>query len=157
GAALKQAPMLVALVHESPATRQVAERLIDRLRDVGEKRAVFSDSVRCVRDGIAISWKEQTLLNIVKLRYMDTPFFVDLPQITSGYTLQAVGTANAGIFPPVSPLASFAQELGLTLNLQGSYQDRPTISYQPQTGSQFIRNLTQPINPGSVLFLLQSG
>lgn len=43
------------------------------------------------------------------------------------------------------------------MNLQGAYQDRPTISYAPQTGSQFIRNLTQPINPGSVLFLLQSG
>jgi hypothetical protein len=106
---------------------------------------------------IASSWKEQTLLNIVKLRYMDTPFFVDVPQITSGYTLQGIATTNGGIFPPVSPLASFAQELGLTLNLQAAYQDRPTISYAPQTGSQFIRNLTQPINPGSVLFLLQSG
>jgi hypothetical protein len=41
--------------------------------------------------------------------------------------------------------------------LQGSFQDRPTISYTPQTGSQFIRNITTPINPGSVLFLLQSG
>jgi hypothetical protein len=108
-------------------------------------------------ESIAISWKEQTLLNIVKLRYMDTPFFMDVPQITSGYTLQGVATVNGGIFPPVSNLASFAQQLGLTLNLQGSYQDRPTISYQPQTGSQFIRNLTQPINPGSVLYLLQSG
>ena len=45
----------------------------------------------------------------------------------------------------------------MNLNLQGAYQDRPTISYQPQTGSQFIRNLTSPINPGSVLYLLQSG
>jgi hypothetical protein len=108
-------------------------------------------------ESIAMSWKEQTLLNIVKLRYMDTPFFIDVPQITSGYTIQAVATTNGGIFPPVSNLASFAQELGLTLNLQGAYQDRPTISYQPQTGAQFIRNLTQPINPGSVLFLLQSG
>jgi hypothetical protein len=106
---------------------------------------------------IAASWKEQTLLNIVKLRYMDTPFFVDVPQITSGYTLQGIATANAGIFPPVSNLASFAQQLGATLNFQGAYQDRPTISYTPQTGSQFIRNLTNPINPGSVLFLLQSG
>ncbi len=106
---------------------------------------------------IAESWKEQTLLNIVKLRYMDTPFFVDVPQITSGYTLQGIATANAGIFPPVSPVASFAQQLGASLNLQGGYQDRPTISYVPQTGAQFIRNLTQPINPGSVLFLVQSG
>jgi hypothetical protein len=108
-------------------------------------------------EAVAASWKEQTLLNIVKLRYADTPFFVDVPQITSGYTLQKQATVNGGIFPPVSNLASFSQQLGLTLNLQGAYQDRPTISYQPQTGSQFIRNLTNPINPGSVLFLLQSG
>jgi predicted acylesterase/phospholipase RssA/CRP-like cAMP-binding protein len=44
GAAPRQAPMLLALFHESPATRWVAERLIDRLREVGEKLAVFSDS-----------------------------------------------------------------------------------------------------------------
>lgn len=108
-------------------------------------------------EAIAASWKEQTLLNIVKLRYLDPPFFLDVPQITSGYTLQGTATANGGIYPPVSNLASFAQQLGITLNLQGAYQDRPTISYAPQTGSQFVRNLTSPINPGSVLFLLQSG
>jgi hypothetical protein len=119
-------------------------------------RSIVADRIP-YNQAIATSWKEQTLLNIVKLRYMDTPFFVDVPQITSGYTLQAGAAANPGIFPPVNPMASFAQQLGVTLNLQGLYQDRPTISYQPQTGSQFVRNLTQPINPGSVLFLLQSG
>ena len=108
-------------------------------------------------EAIAMSWKEQTLLNIVKLRYMDTPFFVDVPQITSGYTLQAGAGVTPGIYPPVNPAASFSKQLGLVFNYQAAYQDRPTISYQPQTGSQFIRNLTQPINPGSVLFLLQSG
>src|SRR6516164_2546726 len=44
GAAPKQAPMMLALIHESPATHRAAERLIDRLREVGEKLAVFSDS-----------------------------------------------------------------------------------------------------------------
>jgi hypothetical protein len=119
-------------------------------------RSIAADRIP-YNEAIASSWKEQTLLNIVKLRYMDAPFFIDVPQITGGYTVQGTGTVNGGIFPPVNPLASFAQELGLTLNLQAAYQDRPTISYQPQTGSQFIRNLTQPINPGSVLYLLQSG
>ncbi|MFO0970254.1 MAG: hypothetical protein U0793_32295 [Gemmataceae bacterium] len=119
-------------------------------------RSIVADRLP-YNEAIAVSWKEQTLLNIVKLRYMDTPFFLDVPQITSGYTLQQVGTVNSGVFPPVSNLASFAQQLGLTMNYQAAYQDRPTISYQPQTNSQFIRNLTQPINPGSVLFLLQSG
>jgi hypothetical protein len=119
-------------------------------------RSIVADRLP-YNEAIAQSWKEQTLLNIVKLRYMDTPFFVDVPQITSGYTLQGLATANGGIFPPVSPVSTFSQQLGATLNLQGGYQDRPTISYTPQTGSQFIRNLTNPINPGSVLFLLQSG
>lgn len=119
-------------------------------------RSIVADRIP-YNEAIATSWKEQTLLNIVKLRYMDTPFFVDVPQITSGYTLQGTAAVNGSITPPVNPVATFAQQLGANLNLQGAYQDRPTISYAPQTGSQFIRNLTQPINPGSVLFLLQSG
>jgi predicted acylesterase/phospholipase RssA/CRP-like cAMP-binding protein len=44
GTAPKRAPMMLALIHDSPATRGAAERLIGRLRDVGEKLAVFSDS-----------------------------------------------------------------------------------------------------------------
>jgi predicted acylesterase/phospholipase RssA/CRP-like cAMP-binding protein len=46
GAAPKQAPMLLALIHESPDTRRGAERLIDRLRELGENLAVFSDSAQ---------------------------------------------------------------------------------------------------------------
>lgn len=44
GAAPKRSPMMLALIHDSPATRQVAERLIQRLCDIGERLAVFSDS-----------------------------------------------------------------------------------------------------------------
>jgi hypothetical protein len=69
---------------------------------------------------------------------MGTPFFVDVPQITSGYQFVGTATANGGISPPTGNLASYAQQLGATLNLQGAYQDRPAISYQPRTGSQFI-------------------
>ncbi|MCE9562827.1 MAG: hypothetical protein K8U57_12350 [Planctomycetes bacterium] len=119
-------------------------------------RSIVADRIP-YNEAIAHSWKEQTLLNIVKMRYTVTPFFVDVPQITSGYTFQGTAGANGGIIPPVNPLASFSQQLTAGLNLQGAYQDRPTISYTPQTGSQFIRNLTTPINPGTVLFLLQSG
>ena len=44
GAAPKRSAMMLALIHDSPATRRTAERLIQRLRDVGEQLAVLSDS-----------------------------------------------------------------------------------------------------------------
>ena len=108
-------------------------------------------------DAIATSWKEQTLLNIVKVRYVDTPFFIDVPQITSGYTLERSGTTDLSINPAFFLNAPFDDLLAARLGLRASFQDRPTISYTPQTGSQFIRNVTTPISPSSVLFLVQAG
>jgi predicted acylesterase/phospholipase RssA/CRP-like cAMP-binding protein len=44
GVAPRRAPAMLALIHESPAARGVALRLVDRLREIGERVAVFSDS-----------------------------------------------------------------------------------------------------------------
>jgi predicted acylesterase/phospholipase RssA len=44
GAASKRAPLMLALIHDSPATRWAAQRLIARMQEVGEQLAVFSDA-----------------------------------------------------------------------------------------------------------------
>ncbi len=108
-------------------------------------------------DAIATSWKEQTLLNIVKLRYFDTPFFTEVAQIVSGYSVGAQATPTPGFNQSFFPGASFGDRLIGSLSLQAAYIDRPTVSYAPQTRPDFIRNLTIPLPPTVVLYLMQAG
>jgi len=108
-------------------------------------------------DAVAFSWKEQTLLNIVKLRYFDTPFFIDVAQIVSGYALGEQVTPTVGFNQAFFPHASFGDRLIGSLSLQHSYLDRPTVSYAPQTRPDFIRNLAIPLPPTAVLYMMQAG
>jgi hypothetical protein len=101
---------------------------------------------------LADSWKQQTLLNIVKLRYMDLPVFMDVASIVAGYSLQT-GVAVNGV---VSSSKAVQGNYG-SLGGQAIYTDRPTITYVPLTGEKFLRGLITPIDPKNIFFMLQSG
>ena len=101
---------------------------------------------------IAESWKQQTLLNIVKLRYMDLPVFLDVASIVAGYSLQT-GVAVSGV---VSSSKAVQGDYG-SIGGQAIYTDRPTITYAPLTGEKFLRGLITPIDPKNIFFMLQSG
>ena len=98
---------------------------------------------------IADSWKQQTLLNIVKLRYMDLPVFVDVASIVNGYSMESAVTAGK-TWPETSASG------GSILSLGGSarFTDRPTITYVPLTGEKFMRGLITPIDPKHIFFTL---
>jgi hypothetical protein len=108
-------------------------------------------------EAIATTWKEQTLLNVVKMRYFDTPFFTDIAQIVAGYSLARTEEADLSINPPVFPGAHFIDTLGAKLSLQQAWIDRPTVAYAPQTSAKFVHNLTLPLPPSAVLYLMQAG
>jgi hypothetical protein len=101
---------------------------------------------------IADSWKQQTLLNVVKLRYMDLPVFVDVASIVAGYSLQT-GVTVGGV---VSTDGAIQGNYG-SVGGQAIYTDRPTITYVPMTGEKFLRGLITPIDPKNIFFMLQSG
>ncbi len=108
-------------------------------------------------NALSDSWKDQMLLNIVRLRYADTPTFLDVSSVISAYTiqtaLQASGTVNVGVpnNTTITPNAAGSAAAG------GGYNDRPTISYTPLSGAKFAQSLLEPIPPGAIFSLIASG
>jgi len=101
---------------------------------------------------ISDSWKEQTLLNIVKIRYIDMPLFVNVASIVSGYTLQSSVSLGGTVSSESAVQGDF-----INLGTSGTFIDRPTITYVPITGEKFNKSFMTPIPPGAILFLIQSG
>ena len=127
------------------------------------------------------SWKQQMLINMVRMRYGDAPVFLDVASVISQY--QIAGGVNWGgtfnnqsssnshtlgatgnLADPVtgaanwggtfgSPFLSSSQTIGVT----GTYADRPTITYMPLSGDKFTRTFMKPIPPPAILTLIQAG
>src|SRR5512139_3108757 len=105
---------------------------------------------------VAESWKSQMLLNMVKLRYSDTPVFLDVGQIVSGYTVQSSFTVAGNVFNTSGTVPGVPNS-SIGLGAQGQFTDRPTITYAPLMGERFARSLMTPIPPAAVLSLIQAG
>ena len=99
---------------------------------------------------IAESWKRQTLLNVVRLRYADAPVFLDVASVINTYSLS--GTIAAGGSVSNGQLGDAAQA-----NAGGAWSNTPTVTYQPLMGDRFTKSLLQPIPPSAVMQLMQGG
>jgi hypothetical protein len=97
---------------------------------------------------ISESWKQQMLLNLVKLRYADAPVFLDVSSVIAQYTFQAQASAGA---------TSLGAGGTASINGGAGWADRPTITYQPLMGQQFTKSLLTPIPPAAVMDLVQAG
>jgi hypothetical protein len=103
---------------------------------------------------VAESWKEQTLLNVVRMRYGDAPTFVDVSSVVSAYAFQGQLSAGAAIS---SDLTSTIPRNLVTLGANATYVDRPTITYTPLGGDKFAKSLLRPIPPSAIFQLIQAG
>ncbi len=102
---------------------------------------------------ISESWKKQMLLNIVKMRYLDPPTFLDVSSVINQYGLEnQINTDARWSWPKPATEAANAGIGGYS-----RYSDRPTITYTPLSGQKFTKNLLTPIPPDAVVNLIQSG
>ncbi len=79
---------------------------------------------------MANSWKQQMLLNIVKLRYADTPIFVDVGQIISSYQLQS-SFSSAGSLFNTSTVVPGVPNSSIGPGAQGSVHRPAHVTYVP--------------------------
>ena len=97
------------------------------------------------------TWKEQTLMNVVKLRYADVPVYLEVASIISSTSLEGQVNMAATNFDRLS--TGNNQLIGG----YGRYTDRPTITYSPVGGERFARYLLRPLSPTAVFGLVQGG
>jgi hypothetical protein len=105
---------------------------------------------------VADSWKNQMLLNLVRLRYGDPPVFLDVTSIINQYALETTLSA-AGSLNNVSGVVPGVPNSSVGLGAQGKWTDRPTITYSPLGGERFARSMMTPIPPAALLSLIQAG
>lgn len=117
-------------------------------------RTIMDDRIP-YNEAISTTWKQQTLLNLVRLRYMDLPEFVDVSSVVNGY--EHGHTTSGSLGTQLYPRAAVSNFLNLGFGGSRTMVDRPTISYTPQGTSEFTRSLINPIPPISILNLIESG
>jgi hypothetical protein len=101
-------------------------------------------------EAITRSWKEQMLLNMVKLRYMDPPVFLEVQQLVQQYTLEGSGTIAAPGWTGDATIAPAAAA-------SARWAESPTITYVPMSGEKVTKSLLQPVTPANLLSLVESG
>src|SRR4030095_14273156 len=106
-------------------------------------------------EAVAESWKRQMLLNLVKIRYGDTPVFLDVGQIVSAYSIQSTFSAagSANLFTVASAHVG-VPDASVGVGAQGTYIDRPTITYAPLAGERFAPSLLTPVPPVTILHFI---
>jgi hypothetical protein len=93
---------------------------------------------------------QELLLNLVRLRYSDTPYFLELNGITTqfSFSTKILPTIKIPGFDEANP-GSIGGELG--------WSNQPTIQYSPLEGKEFAVQMMQPLDLRMVQGLIFMG
>ena len=93
---------------------------------------------------------EQLLLNLVRLKYRDTPFFLEVSNVATQFTFSSSADASA-TFPEGPGFNVFGLGAGVART------ERPTVSYSPLQGEKFIQRFLSPVSLKTISLLFHSG
>ena len=102
-------------------------------------------------DAIQRSADEQLLLNLVRLRYRDTPSFIELSSLSTQFAFGGRASASGSVIER----STTADSLGLGASWDAS--ERPTVTYDPLRGQEFVKRLVSPVDEETIILLIRSG
>ncbi len=94
---------------------------------------------------------EEMLLNLVRMRYSDNPVFLEVSSISTSFTW------NQGTSAQAEKFESGSKDDNISVRGQLDYTERPTITYTPLGGADFVKNVLTPVDLDSLLLLSRSG
>ena len=101
-------------------------------------------------EAVQITEQRELLLNIVRLRYHETPEFLAINGISSQFeSSSTVGISSEFDGDGELTLLQPQAELG--------FAERPTITFTPQHGRDFTRQLLAPVGPETLYRLIEYG
>jgi len=100
-------------------------------------------------EALAQTSNEQLLLNLVRLRYRDTPYVLQETSLTTQYQLS--GAASTGVTITKGGENDGSVGGGVSLS------ETPTVNYIPLRGKEFVKQLMARIQIEDVMLLPQSG
>jgi hypothetical protein len=104
-------------------------------------------------EALAEAAKREMLLNIVKLRFGDTPSLTSVEHIVAGYSVEGRLDLGTDLFGE----GIWWRGSDLAVGAGGTFSDRPTITYNPIRGSAYARTMMAPLPPNELIAMLTSG
>ncbi|MEM9176591.1 MAG: hypothetical protein AAGC67_15310 [Myxococcota bacterium] len=92
---------------------------------------------------------QELLLNLVRLRYRDAPYFLQIASLSTNMR------ARAGIGAEATFVPNGADSQGITGSL--SIEESPTVTYTPLVGDRFVSQILEPVEPEILLLLSHAG
>ena len=92
---------------------------------------------------------EQTLLNLVRLKYSDNPLWLSVGTLTTSYNIGAASSAGVD--------GNDSGDYGWQVGGAVTYSESPTITYTPVRGEEFVRNILRPMSFDTFMLLANSG
>ena len=100
---------------------------------------------------IQSSVDSQLLLNIVRLRYRDTPTFLQVGTVTSAYEFKSSASGELKLSDKSGENIAFTPKIGV------DHTEKPTTVYHPLRGESFVTEMLSPISLQTMALLKTSG